>query len=74
MGAGKDSGTLVIFAKAEVGSSCALEVGVLEGHDGETESGGEGLSQVGDIVKEGVERKELRASNDGTSNYRLNKD
>ena len=46
-------------------------MGVLEGRDRETESGGEGLSQVGDVIEEGVEREELRAGSDGTSDYRL---
>ena len=44
VGAGQDGGTLVVFIKTEVESSCALKVGVLEGRDGETERGGEGLS------------------------------
>ena len=72
VGAGQDGGAIVVFAKTEVESSCALEVGVLEGCDGETESGGEGLSQVGDFIEEGVEREELGAG-DGTSDYRLDK-
>ena len=57
VGAGQDGSALVIFAKAEVESGCALKVGVLEGCDGETESGGEGLSQIGDVVGEVVERE-----------------
>ncbi|KAI1792458.1 hypothetical protein LXA43DRAFT_972582 [Ganoderma leucocontextum] len=64
VGTGQDGGALVVFAKAEVESGCALEVGVLEGCEGETESGGEGLSQVGDVVEEGVEREELGAGSD----------
>ena len=56
-------------AKAEVESSCALEVGVHEGCDRETKSGGEWLSQVGDVVEEGFEREELGAGSDGTSYY-----
>ena len=59
VGAGQDGGALV--------------VGVLEGRDGETESGGEGLSQFGDVVEEGAEREELGAGSDGTSDYRLDK-
>lgn len=54
VGASQDRSALVVFAKAEVESGCALEVGVLEGCNGETESSGEWLSQVGDVV-EGVE-------------------
>ena len=73
VGAGQDGGALVIFVKAEVESGCALKVGVLEGCDRETESGGEGLSQVGDTVEEGVEREELGAGSNGTSDYRLDK-
>lgn len=73
VGAGQNGGTLVVFVKAEVESCCVLEVGVLEGRDGETESGGEGLSQVGDVVKEGVEGEKLWASCDGTSDYQLDK-
>jgi hypothetical protein len=69
VGAGQDGGALVVFAKVEVESSCALKVGVLEGCNGETESGCEGLSQVGDVVEEGVEREELGAGSDGTSDY-----
>jgi hypothetical protein len=71
MGACQDSGAFIIFAQAEVESDCALEVGVLEGCDGETESGGERLSQIGDVVEEGVKREELGAGSHSTSDYRL---
>src|SRR6266478_3745722 len=50
MGTGQDGHAVVFFAKTEEESACALKVGVPEGCDGETESGGEGLSQVGDFV------------------------
>ena len=73
VGAGQHGDARVVFAQAEVQSGCALEVGVLEGHDGETESGGEGFSQVGDVIEEGVERDELRAGSNGRSDYRLDK-
>lgn len=46
---------IIFFAKMEEESTCALEVGVSEGCDGETDSSGEGFLQVGDFVKEGVE-------------------
>lgn len=49
MGAGQDGGALVVF------SGCTLEVVALEGCDGETENGGEGLSQAGDVIEEWVE-------------------
>ena len=72
MGAGQDGGAIVVLVKTEVESGCALKVGILEGCDGEAESGSEGLSQVGDFVEEGAEREELGAG-DGTSDYRLDK-
>ncbi len=73
VGASQDGGAVVVFAKAKVESGRALEVRVLEGCDRETESGGEGLSKVGDVVEEGVEREEVGAGSDGTSDYRLDK-
>ena len=73
MGAGQDGDAVVTFIKPEVESSCTLEVGVVEGCDRETEGGGERLSQVGDVVEEGVKREEFGASSDGTSDYRLDK-
>ena len=48
-------------------------MGVLEGCGRETESGGERLSQLGDVVEEGVEREKLGASSGGASDYRLDK-
>lgn len=71
MGAGQDGDALVFFAKAEEERACALKIGVPEGCDGEAESGGEGLPQVGDSSEEGVEREELVAGSDGTSDYRF---
>lgn len=62
IGAGQHSNALVLLAEAEVESGWALVIGVLEGCDGETERGGEGLPQVGDAVEEGVEREELGPS------------
>jgi len=70
VGAGQDGDALVVLTKVVVESACAFKVGVLKGRDGETESGGEGLPQLGDLVEEGVEREELGAS-DGTSDYLL---
>lgn len=51
VGAGQDGDAIVIFAKAEIESSCTLVLGALEGCDGETENGGEWLSQLRDVVK-----------------------
>ena len=73
MGAGQHGSAVVIFTKTKEESACALEAGVSEGCDGETESGGEGLSKVGDFVEEGVEREELGAGSDRASYYRLDK-
>jgi len=69
MGTGQDSCAIVVITKAEVESSYTLKVGVLEGCNGETQSGSEGLSKVGNIVEKGVEREELGARTNRTSNY-----
>ena len=73
VGTGQDGGPLVVVAKAKVESSCTLKAGILEGGDGETKSGGEGLSRVRDIAKKGVEREKLGADSDRTSDYQLDK-
>jgi hypothetical protein len=67
VGAGQDGDAVVISAKAVVESASALEVGVLERRDGETERRGKGLPQGRDVVEEGVEREELGAGSNGTS-------
>jgi serine acetyltransferase len=54
MCAGQDGNAVVIFGKAHVQSSCTLMVGVFFGCDGQTESRGERLPQLGDVVKAGV--------------------
>jgi hypothetical protein len=72
VGTGQDGDAVVILAKAVVESASALEVGELERRDGETGSRGEWLSQVGDLIEEGVEREELGPSSDGAGYYRLN--
>ena len=69
MGAGQDSGAIVVFPKVEVQRSCTFKGRVLKGCDREHQCGSRRVAEIRNIVEKVMKSEYLGAWSDRATDY-----